>query len=98
MHNPQICTTLSLSVRQELAKRLIGLKLLKMEYFDKIVDTYTCQHCLTTGSSFKKCLFGIAYPGMFHLVGRSVAFFFFNIYYSHMDGNGKKKKISDFFE
>ena len=41
--------------------------------------------------SLKKCLFGIAYPG-FHLVGRSVGrHFFFNIYYLHMDGNGKKK-------
>ena len=42
------------------------------------------------GPSLKKYLFGIAYPG-FHLVGRS-AFFFLNIYYLHMDGNGKKKK------
>ena len=45
-----------------------------------------------TGPSLKKCLFGIAYPG-FHFVGRSVGFFFFNIYYLHMDGNGRKKNL-----
>ena len=41
--------------------------------------------------SLKKCLFGIAYPG-FHLVGGSIGIFsfFLNIYYLHMDGNGKK--------
>ena len=43
-----------------------------------------------------KKMFVLHYPG-FHLVGRSVGiFFFFNIYYMHMDGNGKKKKIADF--
>ena len=48
-------------------------------------------HFQTHGAKLKKYLFGIAYPG-FHLVGRSVGFFllFLNIYYLHMDGNGKK--------
>ena len=44
------------------------------------------------GPSLKKCLFGIAYP-QYHFVGRSVGFFFFNIYYLHMDRNGKKKNL-----
>ena len=49
---------------------------------------------ITVWPSLKKCLFGIAYSG-FHLVGRSVSFFsfFLNIYYMHMDGNGKKKNL-----
>ena len=38
------------AVSEQLAKTLITLEPLnRMKYFDKILHTYTFQHCLTTG-------------------------------------------------
>ena len=67
-----------------------GIQLISPKLENQVGNTSLFIFC--TKAKLKKCLFGIAYPG-FHLVGRSVGIFFLNIYYLHMDGNGKNKQF-----
>ena len=48
LHNPQVCTIINVCVRPSTVSEN-AYNLNRIIYFDKILHTYTCQHCLKTG-------------------------------------------------